>query len=295
MAEASPRTLVRTIPPEWEGRTVRHYLGTELHISRTLISRIKRRKKGITRNGTPCRTDERLCAGDVLAVQVGDEGGGNEAEPIPAPLRIVYEDEDLAVIDKPAGLAVHGVPGGAPTLANAMAALWGPAQAFHPVHRLDRGTSGLMVAAKSAYVQELLRRALHTGAFRREYLALIPGTLTPAKGTVDLPIGREEGHPTRRQVRADGQSARTEYEILEISDRYSLLRLRPLTGRTHQLRVHMAALGHPLPGDALYGGDMSALSRPALHSARIELRHPVTGEQLVFTSPPPEEWKPLLL
>ena len=123
MAEASPRTLVRTIPPEWEGRTVRHYLGTELHISRTLISRIKRRSEGVCRNGTPCRTDERLRAGDVLAVQVGDEGGGNEAEPIPVPLRIVYEDEDLAVIDKPAGLAVHGVPGGAPGLRLSMEAL----------------------------------------------------------------------------------------------------------------------------------------------------------------------------
>lgn len=295
MAEKEPRTRIRTVSPEWEGRTVRHFLGKELGMSASLIDRVKRRSGGICRNGKPCRTDERLCTGDILAVQVGDEGGRNEAEPIPMPMEIAYEDEDLAVIDKPAGLVVHGVPGGAPTLANALAALWGPDRAFHPVHRLDRGTSGLMVVAKSAYVQELLRRALHTGAFRREYLALIPGTLAPAKGTVDLPIGREEGHPPRRQVRADGQPARTEYEVLEIFDRYSLLRLRPLTGRTHQLRVHMAALGHPLPGDALYGGDMSVLSRPALHAARIELRHPVTGERLVLTSPPPEEWKPLLL
>ena len=288
------RVLTLRVLPEWEGRTVKNLLLRQLHMSEGLIARVKRRERGICRNGGPCRTVDRVRAGDVLTVEAGDgPGAGNPAVPAKIPLRFVYEDEDLAVLDKDPGMVVHGVPGGPPTLANALAFVWGPDQPFHPVHRLDRGTSGLLVIAKSAYVQDRLRRALHTEDFRREYLALVRGAVTPDRGTVALPIGREPGHPTRRRIDPQGQSAETEYAVEASFPGVTLLRLRPLTGRTHQIRVHMAALGHPLYGDRLYGGEGN-LDRPALHAARILLRHPVTGEVLELTSPLPEDMKRII-
>ena len=284
-----PRVLTLTVLPEWEGRTVKGLLCRELHMTEGLIARVKLRETGILRNGARCRAVDRVTAGDVLAVEVGDgPEEKNTALPVAVPLRFVYEDEDLAVIDKAPGMVVHGAAGGPPTLANALAALWGPEQPFHPVHRLDRGTSGLLVVAKSAYVQERLRQSLHTEDFRREYLALVTGTPEPARGAVDLPIGREEGHPTRRRIDPSGQPARTEYAVEGAFPGGTLVRLRPLTGRTHQIRLHMEAMGHPLLGDRLYGGGGDP-GRPALHAARIAMRHPVTGERLELVSPLPED------
>ncbi len=288
------RVLTLEVLPAWEGRTVKNLLLRQLHMSEGLIARVKLRERGICRNGAPCRTTDRVSAGDVLTAEVGDgPGAGNFAAPAEVPLRFVYEDEDLAVVDKAPGMVVHGVSGGPPTLANALAYVWGPEQPFHPVHRLDRGTSGLLVIAKSAYVQDRLRRALHTEDFRREYLALVSGPMEQDRGRVELPIGREPGHPTRRRIDPQGQSAETEFSVEARFPGLTLLRLRPLTGRTPQIRVHMAALGHPLYGDLLYGGE-GDLDRPALHSARIFLRHPVTGEQLEIMSPLPEDLRRIM-
>ena len=217
-------------------------------------------------------------------------GAVNEALPIAAPLTFVYEDEDIAVLNKSPDMAVHGSTGGQGcTVANALAALWGRDTAFHPVSRLDRGTSGIMVIAKSAYVHDLLRRMLHTDAFRREYLALARGAFSDDAGTVDLPIGRDGAAPTKRAVTPDGQPSRTEYTVLERFPAGALLRVRPLTGRTHQIRVHMSALGYPLAGDQLYYPAFSdtKIKRQALHSHRLSFSHPVTGEMLTFTSPLP--------
>ena len=159
-----------------------------------------------------------------------------------------------------------------------------------PVSRLDKGTTGLMVIAKSGYVHDLLRRQLHTDAFRREYRGVCLGVPDPPQGTVDLPIGRAEGSAIARQIRSDGDSAVTHYETLETRNGLSLLRLVPETGRTHQLRLHMATLGCPLAGDWLYGTeDPTLIPRPALHSYALELVHPVTGEVLHLTAPLPED------
>ncbi len=288
------RVLTLTVRPEWEGRTVKSLLKTQLGMTEGLIARVKLRETGILRNGQRCRTADRVSAGDVLAAEVGDgPEAKNAAEPVAVPLRFVYEDGDLAVIDKEPGMVVHGAAGGPPTVANALAAARGPEQPFHPVHRLDRGTSGLLVIAKSAFVQERLRRALHTEDFVREYLALVSGTVEPERGTVELPIGRDPDHPTRRRIDPEGQNARTEYAAEGAFPGGTLLRLRPLTGRTHQLRVHMAAIGHPLLGDRLYGGGGEP-GRPALHAAKISLRHPVTGERLELVSPLPEDLRRIL-
>ena len=291
------RFLCRAVPPEGDGRRVKSLLKTEFHMAEGYIAALKLRPDGIALNGERVHTDVRARAGDLLRVRVDDPEDGNPAEPIPIPLCVRYEDEDLAVIEKPAGMLVHGAEGrGAPTLANAVAARGGQDRPFHPVHRLDRGTAGLLVAARSRYVSELLRRSLHTEDFVREYLALAEGNLTPERGQIALPLGPAEGERFRQCVREDGRPALTAYETLARFSGGSLLRLRLYTGRTHQIRAQLSALGHPLIGDGFYGARMGeTLGRPALHAAYLRLRHPVTGEALCFESPLPEELRGFLL
>lgn len=275
------RTLTLIVDEAWNGSTVKHLLRARLHMAEGLIARVKLRETGLMRNGERVFTNARLRTGDVLCVEIGDEGAVNEALPIAAPLTFVYEDEDIAVLNKSPDMAVHGSTGGQGcTVANALAALWGRDAAFHPVSRLDRGTSGIMVIAKSAYVHDLLRRMLHTDAFRREYLALARGCISGRfrHGRSPHRAGRsradEARHHTGRAAVAHGVHGSGALS------RGSAAARPPAHGRTHQIRVHMAAIGHPLFGDALYGSPDDMLSRPALHSAYLSLRHPVTGETL---------------
>ena len=210
--------------------------------------------------------------------------------PQPVPFSIAYEDDFAAVLNKPAGMAVHGgYDRGEPTVANALAAYLGPDAVFHPVNRLDRGTSGVMLVARSGYVHDRLRRVLHTGDFRRTYLAVACGTGLPPRGTIDLPIARADDGSTRRIPAPGGQPSVTDYTVLAERDGCTLLRVAPRTGRTHQIRVHFAALGHPLLGDALYGGEMSRLTRPALHSAAAGFTQPVTRQSLHIIAPIPDD------
>ncbi len=164
---------------------------------------------------------------------------------------------------------------------------------FHPVNRLDRGVTGIMVVAKSGHVHDLCMRQLHTDHFRREYRGICLGVPAPAAGTIDLPIAREDGSAIKRCIDPSGLPSQTAYEVLQAGE-LSLLRLRPLTGRTHQLRLHCAAIGHPLVGDFLYGTEDGRLARPALHSYELWLRHPITGRQLHITDELPQDMKNLL-
>lgn len=287
------RTLTHIVTPEEEGRTVRSLLKGRWQFSSHAISRLTRVEGGIRVNGVHARTTAVLRAGDKVEVESGDHRPP-KAAPVPGnwPLPVVWEDEDLLVVNKPAGMTAHAssfLPD-TPTVAGALAFSRGTDFIFHPVSRLDKGTTGLMVIAKSGYVHDLLRRQLHTDAFRREYRGVCLGIPDPPQGTVDLPIGRAEGSAIARQIRPDGDSAVTHYETLETRNGLSLLRLLPETGRTHQLRLHMATLGCPLAGDWLYGKeDPTLIPRPALHSYALELVHPVTGEVLHLTAPLPED------
>ena len=166
---------------------------------------------------------------------------------------------------------------------------------FHPVHRLDKGTSGLLVVAKHPHAQEKLKGQLHTAEFRRTYLAVCVGSPPAEAGEVDAPIGMAEGSILARAVRPDGLPAKTRYRVLARRGGLSLVRLELVTGRTHQVRVHMAHLGCPLAGDFLYGAeDPDLIPRPALHSWRLEVRQPVTGEELRFQVPLPGDMRRLL-
>lgn len=286
-------TISYTVPPEQDGVTVRHILRAVLHFSTHAVSRLTRAETGILVNGAHARTVDILHTGDVLTAETGDHRPPKTAI-IPGdwPLPIVWEDAHLLVVNKPAGMTAHAsnfLPH-TPTVAGALAWTRGTNFLFHPVNRLDKGTTGLMVVAKSGYIHDLLRRALHTDRFCREYRGVCLGCPEPARGTVDAPIGRDETSTVRRCVRPDGAAAVSHYETLETRGGLSLLKLVPGTGRTHQLRVHMAYLGCPLAGDWLYGAeDPSLISRPALHSYGLRLVHPVTGETLHLTAELPED------
>lgn len=280
------RPLTLIIDEFTAGRTVKSLLGHELAASDAHISRLKRRENGILLNGKPCYVTARVQAGDVLSMEIGDEPDGHIV-PMAFPLDVRFEDEYLLVIDKPAGIAVHQSTRNPEelTLENAVCAYLGGNISPHPVSRLDRSTSGLILFAKSGYLHERLRRTHHTGAFIRTYQGIAVGRVEPSSGIIERPIGLAEGSTYRRAVTEGGAPALTEYRILAYSERLTLLELLPRTGKTHQLRVHMASLGYPLAGDWLYGEKNDALiARPALHSCRLKLTHPITGERIALVS-----------
>lgn len=266
-----------------------------LEISRGLLSRLKRRENGICVNGQRVYSTHVLRAGDVVMVDVSDREPPRHLEPIHMELDIVFEDEHLLVVDKPANVPVH--PTKDPEERNLEQGLLAylAAEAYpHFVSRLDKGTTGLMLVAKNGYVHELMKRRLHTEAFCREYLAVTDGTVMPPSGMVDASIGLAEGSSYRHCVRQDGAVSLTEYETLSTVNDRTLLRLLPKTGRTHQLRVHMAYLGHPLTGDWLYGTRSDLIDRPALHSHGLVFIHPLTGERIERRSPLPPDMAKLL-
>lgn len=292
------RILTYTVTPEEDGRMVKGILRGSLQLSYTLLKSLKWRENAILLNGQSVHVNAIVHAGDTVSVALSERTPredlycANAAKP-----DIVYEDDDLLVLNKPAGVAMHPKSGdaSAPSLAAMLTNYLGEGSVPHFVSRLDKGTSGLLIAAKSGYVHDRLRRALHSSDLRREYRAVAVGRVEPPCGVIDAPICRAEGSIIRRCVRADGLQSLTEYEALQVSGRFTLLRLRPQTGRTHQLRVHMAYLGHPLAGDWLYGTeDKTLIARPALHSYELWFTQPVTGLELHFTAPIPQDMQRLM-
>lgn len=292
------RILTYTVPPEENGRMVKGILRGDLHLSYTLLKSLKWRENAILLNGQSVHVNAIVHTGDVVSLALSERAPREDlyCEHTARP-NIVYEDDDLLVLNKPAGVAMHpkADDASAPSLAAMLTGYLGEGSVPHFVSRLDKGTSGLLIAAKSGYVHDRLRRALHSDNLRREYRAVAVGAVTPDHGVIDAPIGRADGSIIRRCVRADGLPSLTEYETLQTSERFTLLRLRPQTGRTHQLRVHMAYLGYPLAGDWLYGTeDRALIARPALHSYALWFTHPLTHAVLHFTAPLPEDMERLI-
>jgi len=269
---------------------------------------------GVLVDGRVARPSRRLKAGQSISVRLP---APRPAVPLPEdiPLAVVYEDPHLLVVDKPAGLVVHPGAGRATgTLVNALLHrvrdLSGIGGVVRPgiVHRLDRGTSGLLVVAKDDASHVALSRQFSGRTVEKEYLAVVLGVPRAAEGTIDVPIGRDPVHRKRMSVRAPrGRAAQSIYRLVEAFDGAALLRVRIATGRTHQIRVHLAALGHPVAGDLTYGGRrppasrrpearaaLEALTRPALHAARLVFTHPATDERMSFESPLPADLQALL-
>ena len=243
--------------------------------------------------------------GETIAVELPEVPGPTDPSAGEGvPFDVVYEDDHLLVVDKPAGVVVHPAPGHPTgTLAQALAnrAAGGP-DPWRPgiVHRLDRDTSGLMVVAKSEPVHRALQEMIRRREVEREYLALVEGRPDARTGTIDAPIGRDRTQRKRMSVRSDSaRGARTHFEVVETYPRTTLLRVRLETGRTHQIRAHMAAIGHPTCGDGEYGGRASGqrlgLTRQFLHSARLRFTHPVSGAETCCESKPPADLRQIQL
>ena len=270
-------------------------------LSQLTRSRVRRLIVGglVTLEGRPAaKAGVKLEAGQRIELTVPPPEP-TELEPEAIPLRIVYEDDDLLVVDKPAGLAVHPSPGHSRhTLVHAILAYCpqlssiGGEERPGIVHRLDKDTSGLIIVAKHDDAHRSLARQLKERQVEKRYLALVEGLVEPPEGVIEAPIAR---HPRRRQrmaVVAGGREARTHYKLLREVDGRSLLEVRPETGRTHQIRVHLAAIDHPVTGDRVYGrrgAGRSPLPRHFLHAQGLVFRHPRTGERLELEAPLPED------
>lgn len=278
------------IPPEQDGVTVQTYLRRVLGMSARMVVRLKFKEDGITVKGQRRCTIDPLHTGETLVLCPPEDEVRIEGADLP--LTVVYEDESLLVVDKPPYLAVHPSAGKPePTLANAVVGYYerqGTPLSFRPVNRLDRNTSGLLLAAKNPHIAFALMQKP-----QKEYLAIVLGELRGA-GTIDQPIRVKEGCCITREVGEGGKESHTHYEALATDGEITLVRLRLDTGRTHQIRVHMAWLGYPLAGDTMYGSDQTVMPRHALHCAVMTLEHPLTGLPLAFHSPLPADMRQCL-
>ena len=248
-------------------------------------------------NGRPARPGSRLHAGDHLSWEL-PEAVPSRLEAEAMDLRIMYEDEDLVVIDKPAGLVVHPGPGHSTgTLVHGLLGRgpgWstiGGTERPGIVHRLDRDTSGLMVVARNDEAHRELARQLQRRVMTRRYRAIVVGEVADPAARIEAPIGRDRKNRQRMAVVAGGREAVTEFRRLAIAGGYSLLDVSLGTGRTHQIRVHLAFIKHPVLGDPVYGRRSPLIGRPALHAAALTLRHPRTGKSMTWESPPPEDFE----
>ena len=287
------RLLTHTITPEENGWRADTVLRQTMRLSGSVIKHIKHIPGGITLDGENIWTSYIVHTGQTIGVVLKDEENG-DAVPRPGPLDIVYEDEDIVVINKPAGTLTQPGPTDVfHTIGNFLTHYYndqGIPFVFRPINRLDGHTSGLMLVARHAHAHSLMREQLHTPDFVRRYLAVCDGIPAPAAGLIDLPIGTNEETNLKRQVTPDGAPARTHYQTVAEQAGRALVALELETGRTHQIRIHMAAVACPLTGDFLYGTeDKSVIGRTALHSAAVSFLHPITGERLSFTAPLPED------
>lgn len=275
-----------------QGTTVLDFLRKK-GFSRHILSSMKADKEALTRNGQRIGGREQLLAGDHFRVRLLETVDSDGIVPVSMPLSILYEDEDILVINKPADMPVHPSIGNyTNTLANGVAAYLDAKDEHSPfrcINRLDRDTSGTLILAKNAFSAAVLSTQMRNRQIRRTYLAVVEG-ITPPNGTISAPISRVDDSVIERHVDfLRGEPAVTHYERLEVKNEHSLLEIHLETGRTHQIRVHMGYIGHPLPADYLYHPVYDCFKRQPLHSLQLKFRHPVTDKSMCLLAPVPED------
>ena len=279
------RVLEYEIPSEYDGANITTVLKQHFKISTNLIKDLKKYKEGIQVNGEHKRVVDLVAKGDILKITIRDTVSENIV-PTDIPLDIVYEDEDVLVINKLPNMPTHPSMGNYEnSLANGVMYYYkskGEERVFRAVNRLDKDTSGLMAVAKNSYIHARLGEEIQKKELKRKYMCIVCGDVE-RDGTVDAPIRRADGSVINRIVAPDGQRAVTHYRVIKRYGEYTLLEMKLETGRTHQIRVHMAYIGHPLVGDWLYGTeDHNIAKRQMLHSCYLCFTHPITGQIMEF-------------
>ena len=287
------RNIDYIIDEDSAGLRVEQFLRRKRYSGQNL-SEIKRMPKSILVNGVHYYMRQELSTGDHLQVRICETQNSEKIPPTKLPLDIIYEDEDLLVLNKPAGMPIHpSLNNYTNSIANALAYYFqsqGKPFIFRCCNRLDRDTSGLTVVSKHLISGSILSTMTKNREVHREYLAIVKGSVTPAAGTICAPLASKEGTIIERTVDWEhGEDAVTHYKVVKEANGHSLVSLRLETGRTHQIRIHMKYLGYPLIGDYLYNPDMEYMTRQALHSHHMEFTHPITGEHMSFTAPLPED------
>ena len=288
------------IKSEENGKTVRDFLKMQ-GVSAALCAKLKRLPHGIVRNGERVTVRAVLQAGDVLSLAIEDEAKNEKLLPLEREVEIVCENDDFLIVNKPPFMPTHpSHDHHYDTLANALAYKHRASGAdspfvFRPISRLDRNTSGLVTVAKTKYAASQLGALMASGGFHKTYTAILDGVPAESSGEIHTGMRRTAASIIVREVcpidAADSEAALTRYEVTDISEsgRYSIVTVKPLTGRTHQIRVHMAHLGTPVLGDDLYGTPSALIPRHALHATALEFVHPITGKHISLCSPLPQD------
>lgn len=274
-----------TVTEKYDGKLVKDFLRRECMVSASLLTGLKQTENGITNNGVHIRAVDKIYQGDIITITLPQDK--NEIEPVNMPVDIVYEDEYLIVFNKKPFMTVHPVHGHIDdTLANA-AAYYAKTKnenwTFRAINRLDRDTSGALLAAKNSYCASLLSKSI-----KKKYIAICEGEIIQ-RGTVNAPIRFKEGHSIQREVGEGGISAITHYNPIKYINGHTLTEFELETGRTHQIRVHMSYLGHPLAGDDMYGGSLEYINRQALHCQSLSFEHPISKEEIYIECPMPDD------
>ena len=287
------RTIRYDIEKDSQGFRISQFLKHKGYSSQNLTE-LKKMPDSVLLNDESCYMNRILTAGDRLTIQIREEAASDQVLPVDLPFGLVYEDEDILVVDKPAGMPIHpSMNNHDNTLANALAYYYKKQDKpfiFRCSNRLDRDTSGLTVIAKHMVSGSILAGAVIKRDMHRSYLAIVAGHVWPEKGRIEAPLGRKEGSIIERTIdREHGEYAATNYEVAAYLKDHTLLSLRLETGRTHQIRIHMKYAGFPLIGDYLYNPDMTYIQRQALHSASLSFTHPITGKRMEFQAPLPAD------
>ncbi len=281
------RIFTLKIDSSLSGKRIETVLEKQMQFSRSLIAKLKRCENAVTVDGKAARLVDKLCNGQELKVAIFSDKI-NKVEAVSFPLDILYEDEDIIAVNKPGEMPSH--PSRLhknDTLLNALGYYLN--HTVHIITRLDKDTTGVVLVAKNPLAARILTDAVKNREITKEYIAVINGVLSPDKGEIHAPIKKQDGK-MKRIVSPDGKEAISLYETLKTKDNLSLVRLNPITGRTHQLRVHMSYMKHPIYGDSMYGAPQKG-ENIKLHCKRVSFVHPLAGENIVIEAPVPDVWE----